>query len=99
MVSHYLRDVVRNVRSASPDASDELEKKVRIIGLPIDLEHIDSAHQARDTHRTTIVFNHAPIASKQPDLFLDVAEGVLTHTDAHFLLTRHFSDGSPALLT
>jgi glycosyltransferase involved in cell wall biosynthesis len=96
VVSRYLRDVlVRNVRAVSAAAGAELDRRVRVVGLPLDLPRIDAARRPPDAGRLTVVFNHAPIDAKRPGLFLDVTAELLARTTGRLLLTRHVPAGSP----
>ncbi|HEV7931433.1 MAG TPA: hypothetical protein VGP70_03805, partial [Actinomadura sp.] len=96
VVSRFMRDaLIRNVRAVSAAAAAELDRRVRIVGLPLDLPRIDAARRPPDPDRMTVVFNHAPIAAKRPGAFLAVAAEVLVNTSARILLTRHFPMGSP----
>ncbi|GAA2097438.1 glycosyltransferase family 4 protein [Actinomadura alba] len=96
VVSRYLRDVlVRNVHAVSAAAGAELDRRVRVVGLPLDLPRIDAARRPPEPDRPTTVFNHAPIAAKRPGAFLDVTAELLTRTTGRVVLTRHFPRGSP----
>jgi glycosyltransferase involved in cell wall biosynthesis len=95
LVSRHLRGTIeRTVRTASTDAAAELLPRLRVVGLPLDLPRIDRARRPRPSRPATVVFNHAPIAAKRPDRFLDVAATLLDRTDAHLLITRRFPPGA-----
>ncbi|MEV0974341.1 glycosyltransferase family 4 protein [Microtetraspora glauca] len=96
VVSDYMRrTILGGVSSVSEKAADELAGKVRVVGLPLDLERIDAARRPGTRNGTTIVFNHAPNSAKQPGVFLDTAEEILERTGARILVTRHFPERSP----
>lgn len=96
LVSRHLRDVlVRQVRAVSAAAGAELDRRVRVVGLPLDLPRIDAARVPPAPDRLTTVFNHAPIAAKRPGVFLDVAAELLARTAGRVLLTRNVGAGSP----
>lgn len=97
VVSRYMRDtIVRTVGATSADAAAEVDARLRVTGLPLDLRRIDAARQPVAADGTTVVFNHAPIAAKRPRVFLDVAAAVLAaETTTRVLLTRHLPPGSP----
>jgi len=96
VVSRYMRDtLVDTVRAESEGAGRELAAKIRCVGLPLDLRRIDAAHRDRKDGPATVVFNHAPIAAKQPGLFFDVAAELLQQTSACILVTRHIGPDSP----
>ena len=103
VVSRYMRDtILRHVAEASGAAAAEVEGRLRVVGLPLDLPSIDAARPPSGTGRPDhqdhlrIVFNHAPIAAKQPGAFLDIAAEVLAATPTtEILVTRHIPDDSP----
>src|SRR3712207_7837869 len=45
--------------------------------------------------RSTVVFNHAPVSSKNPELFARVMARVLPHHDVGVLITRDFAPRQP----
>jgi glycosyltransferase involved in cell wall biosynthesis len=90
VVSSYMREaILRGVSRSSQSAARELRGKLRVVGLPLDLSRIDAAHRPKPAGSPTIVFNHAPIAAKRPEVFLDVAAPALAGTNASILMTRH----------
>ncbi|WP_283137449.1 hypothetical protein [Rhizohabitans arisaemae] len=95
-VSDYMRStILGGVRSVSEKAADALAGKLRVVGLPLDLERIDAARRADVRDGITVVFNHAPNTAKQPGVFLDVAADALENTAARILVTRRFPEQSP----
>lgn len=94
--SAYLRRTLYDsVARLHPVLAHRLLSRMRCVGLPLDTETIDR-HRPDDRHRQpTIVFNHAPISSKNPDIFTCAMIEVLQCTDADLLFTRHFPPGAP----
>jgi glycosyltransferase involved in cell wall biosynthesis len=89
VVSHYMRTtLLAAVGEVSAALAAELRRRVRVVGLPLDLPRIDAARRRR-SGPPTVVFNHAPIAAKHPEVFLDVAAQALARTDYRILITRH----------
>lgn len=94
--SAYLRQTLaESVGRLNPGVADRLVSTVRCVGLPLDTHLIDRYRASTSTGRRTIVFNHAPIRSKDPDLFVHSMIEVLDRTDAEVLFTRRFSDDAP----
>jgi glycosyltransferase involved in cell wall biosynthesis len=97
LVSWYLhRALLVSVAEAGPVAAKELAARLRPVGLPLDLDRIDAARAPRDDSRVTVVFNHAPIRAKRPELFLAAAGEVLRRTDARVVVTRYVPPHEPA---
>jgi hypothetical protein len=93
--SEFIRDtVIDNVRNYNSDTADIIAGKSRIVGLPIDTELIDSYRSARRFSRTTVVFNHAPVAAKNPIEFINTIERVMSKFDINVLFTRAFDPGA-----
>ncbi|MGW1779503.1 glycosyltransferase family 4 protein [Streptomyces sp. NPDC002143] len=104
--------LLSSLAEAGPVAAKELTARLRPVGLPLDLARIDAArppeHEESKEHEesdrdgggggggVTIVFNHAPIPAKRPELFVAAADEVLRRTSARFVVTRHFPAGGPA---
>ena len=97
-VSEWLAGtILASVHSASKTAAEELEPRLRTVGLPLDLARIDAARQPEDAGPPTVVFNHAPVTAKRPELFFELAWELLRRTDARLLVTRRFPAASPGL--
>jgi glycosyltransferase involved in cell wall biosynthesis len=91
LVSEYLRGVLRReIAAFNADLAAELAPRMRVIGLPIDTELIDACRPPREDGPTTVVFNHAPAASKRPEVFLQVVARLLAEHEVRVLLTRRF---------
>jgi glycosyltransferase involved in cell wall biosynthesis len=86
LVSDYLRATLRE----SVGAFNAPLAKCEVVGLPQDVERIDAYRTDERSARTTIVFNHAPVASKNPELFVRVMHRVLPRHDVQVLFTRRF---------
>jgi glycosyltransferase involved in cell wall biosynthesis len=93
LVSHHLRAVLdEHIAQFNPGLGAELAARMTVVGLPIDTDLIDACRPTgAGSPRTRVVFNHAPIASKRPEVFLDVAAELLSEQgDVDVLLTRRF---------
>jgi glycosyltransferase involved in cell wall biosynthesis len=89
--------MLASVRCASKAAAEELGPRLRTVGLPLDLARIDAARAPEDTGPPVVVFNHAPVTAKRPELFFELAWELLRRTDARLLVTRRFPAASPGL--
>ncbi len=91
LVSDYLRATLwRTISAFNADLAKSLDAKCEVVGLPLDVERIDSCRTSERWARTTIVYNHGPVASKSPDLFVRVMHRVLRRSDVQVLFTRRF---------
>jgi glycosyltransferase involved in cell wall biosynthesis len=91
LVSDYLRATLRDTICAfNAPLAKSLDAKCEVVGLPLDVERIDACRTDERWTRTTVVFNHAPVASKNPDLFVHVMHRVLPRYDVQVLFTRRF---------
>jgi hypothetical protein len=91
LVSEYMRNTLRsNIGSFSQAVAERLNAKAAVVGLPLDIEHIDACRTERRFPRTTMVFNHAPVSSKNPELFVRVLHRILPRYDVNVLFTRAF---------
>ncbi len=98
VASEWMADtILTNVRAASPAAADDLAPLLRRVGLPLDLHRIDAAWRPEDPGPPTVIFNHAPVNAKRPELFFELAWELLRRTDARLLVTRRFSGISTGL--
>ncbi len=94
--SNYLRATLRRTISAfNAPLAKSLDAKCEVVGLPLDVERIDACRTGERWARTTVVFNHAPIASKNPELFARVMRRVLPRYDLQVLFTRRFPPTQP----
>ena len=91
LVSEYLRATLwRTISAFNAPLAKSLDAKYEVVGLPLDIERIDACRTDERWARTTIVFNHAPVASKNPELFVRVMRRVLPRYDVQVLFTRRF---------
>ena len=66
-----------------------------MVGLPLDVDRMDACRSDQRFPHPTVVFNHAPVSSKNPDLFARVMARVLPHHDVGVLITRDFAPWQP----
>ena len=94
VTSVYMRDVlIENIEMVSPEAAAVIAAKIAVVGLPLDMPRMDKQKALARSQRPTIIYNHAPIESKRPDIFIEAAGQVLAAHDATVLFTRRFSSG------
>ena len=94
LASRYMqRTLHENISALSPRIAATLDAKVRVVGLPIDIRAMDANRTHRRFSRPTIVYNHAPINSKDPHLFLNAAELILRQRKVNILFTRKIPPG------
>jgi len=91
LVSDYLRATLwRTISAFNAPLAKSLDAKCEVVGLPLDVERIDACRTADRWACTTVVFNHAPVASKNPDLFVRVMRRILRRYEVQVLFTRRF---------
>ncbi len=91
LVSDYLRTTLcRSISAFNAPLAKSLDAKFEVVGLPLDVERIDACRTEERAPGTTVVFNHAPVASKNPDLFVRVMGRILPRHDVRVLFTRRF---------
>jgi glycosyltransferase involved in cell wall biosynthesis len=91
LVSNYLRATLwRTISAFNTPLARLLDAKFEVVGLPLDVERIDASRTDERWPRTTVVFNHAPVASKNPELFVRVMRRILPRYDVRVLFTRRF---------
>lgn len=94
LVSEHMRLTLRaNIGALNENVARAVDAKAVVVGLPLDVERIDACRTDRRSERTTVVFNHAPVSSKNPDVFVRVMARVLPHYDVAVLFTRTFAAG------
>jgi glycosyltransferase involved in cell wall biosynthesis len=75
--------------------AEKIDARAAVVGLPLDIDRIDACRSGRRFSRTTVVFNHAPVSSKNPDLFARVMARVLPKHDVAVLITRDVAPWQP----
>ena len=86
------RVILEHVAAWQPEAAERLEAKVAVVGLPIDTGRLDACRTEEKFDVPTIVFNHSLIASKQPELFAEVAARALERHEVNVVVTRQVED-------
>lgn len=95
LVSNYMRTTLRsNIAVLNPALATQVDNKARVVGIPLDTQFIDACRTDDRLGRTTIVFNHAPVESKNPDVFVRAVAPVLQSHDVAVLFTRRFGPGA-----
>lgn len=96
VVSEYMRRTLQaSIGELSAELAEEILGRTAVVGLPIDTELIEQYRTSRRFSRLTIVFNHAPVLSKGPDVFARVAERILRRYDVNLIVTRRFDRNAP----
>lgn len=91
LVSEYMHATLRNnIGAFNRAVADRVAAKAAVVGLPLDTRRIDSCRTDERFPRTTVVFNHAPVSSKNPELFVRVTDRLLPRYDLNVLFTRAF---------
>jgi glycosyltransferase involved in cell wall biosynthesis len=94
LVSEHMRLTLRsNIGALNEDLAWQVDAKAVVVGLPRAVERIDACRTDERSERTTVVFNHAPVSSKNPCLFVRVMARVLPRYDVAVLFTRNFAPG------
>lgn len=96
LVSEYMRTTLRNTIGAfNTPLAEHVDAHAAVVGLPLAVDRIDTCRTGRTFPCTTVVFNHAPVSSKNPDLFARVMARVLPDYDVAVLITRDFAPWQP----
>jgi glycosyltransferase involved in cell wall biosynthesis len=96
LASEYLRvTLLKNIGAFNMSLARQLDAKAVVVGLPLDVKRIDACRTDLRLPLTTVVFNHAPVSSKNPDLFARVLARLLPRHDVAVLFTRYFAPGQP----
>jgi len=96
LVSEYMRDTLRrSIGAFHPGVAEQVLAKASVVGLPIDTATIDRCRTGESFERPTVVFNHAPVSSKNPALFVQVMGSVMARHPVKVLFTRRFDPTSP----
>ncbi|MCU1604791.1 MAG: hypothetical protein JWP46_1256 [Modestobacter sp.] len=96
LVSEYMRTTLRDTIGAfNTTVAEQVDARAAVVGLPLDVDRIDACRSGRRFPRTTVVFNHAPVFSKNPDVFARVMDRVLPQYEVDVLITRDFAPWQP----
>ena len=96
LVSEYMRTTLRTTIGAfNTPLAEQIDAHAAVVGLPLDVDRMDACRSDRRSPRPTVVFNHAPVSSKNPELFARVMARVLAHHDVGVLITRDFALWQP----
>jgi glycosyltransferase involved in cell wall biosynthesis len=96
LVSEYMRTTLRTTIGAfNTPLAEQIDASAAVVGLPLDVDRMDACRSDRRFPRPTVVFNHAPVSSKNPDLFARVMARVLPQHDVGVLITRDFAPRQP----
>jgi glycosyltransferase involved in cell wall biosynthesis len=91
LVSHQMQATLRaSIGAFNEPLATYLETRYEVVGLPLDVARIDESRTDERDPRPTVVFNHAPVASKDPDMFVRVMRRILPRYDVGVLFTRMF---------
>ena len=91
LVSHQMHETLRTaIGEFNPSVAKMLESKYEVVGLPLDVQMIEASRTGTRDPRPLIVFNHAPVASKDPEMFVRVMRRILPRYDVRVLFTRKF---------
>jgi glycosyltransferase involved in cell wall biosynthesis len=96
LVSEYMRTTLRSTIGAfNAPLAEHVDAHTAVVGLPLAVDRIDTCRTGRRFPRPTVVFNHAPVSSKNPELFARVMARLLPHQDVAVLITRDFAPWKP----
>lgn len=91
LVSDQMQDTLRaSIGAFNEPLATSLETRYEVVGLPLDVTRIEKSRTDERDARPTVVFNHAPVASKDPDMFVRVMRRILPRHDVGVLFTRMF---------
>ncbi len=96
LVSEYMRTTLRTTIGAfNTPLAEQIVASAAVVGLPLDIDRMDACRSGYRFPRPTVVFNHAPVSSKNPDRFARVMARVLPQHDVGVLITRDFAPWQP----
>ena len=88
------RTVIEGIESHNATVAQTVARKSRVVGLPMDTDLIDACRTDESFSRTTVTFNHAPVAAKNPREFIIVISRLMERYDINVMFTRAFEDGT-----
>ena len=96
-VSEYMKQALfKNISKFNPKLAEEIYKKIRVVGLPINFDLIDSFKTFKKSPRITIIFNHNFLSSKNPVMFLRVMKRIFKKYNVNLIITRKIPPEDPA---
>lgn len=91
LVSDQMRETLQQtIGEFNAALARDLDARCHVVGLPLDVARIDTFRTDARDPCPTIIFNHAPVASKDPDMFVRVIRRILPRYDIRVLFTRKF---------
>jgi len=91
LVSEQIRETLeRSIGAFNAGLARRLASRYRVVGLPLDVARIEAHRTTERDPCPTVVFNHAPVSSKDPEMFVRVIRRVLPRHDVRVLFTRRF---------
>lgn len=97
VVSEYMKKTLfKNISKLNLKLAKEIHKKIKVVGLPISPDLIDSFKTSKKFPRLTIIFNHAFTPSKNPVMFLRVMKRILKKYNVNLIITREVPQKDPA---
>ena len=99
VVSEYMRETLSQaITRFSPAVAASIIDRTSVVGLPIDEAGLTRERQGRQGQGegVRVLFNHAPTAAKNPEMFLRVMDRILAQRhDVTVVLTRRFGKNDP----
>jgi glycosyltransferase involved in cell wall biosynthesis/SAM-dependent methyltransferase len=99
VVSEYMRETLSQaITRFSSAVAASIISRTTVVGLPIDEAGLTRERQRRQSQgeEVRVLFNHAPTAAKNPEMFLRVMDRILAQRhDVTVVLTRRFGENDP----
>jgi glycosyltransferase involved in cell wall biosynthesis len=99
VVSEYMRETLSQaITRFSSAVAASIISRTTVVGLPIDEAGLTRERQRRQSQgeEVRVLFNHAPTAAKNPEMFLRVMDRILAQRhDVTVVLTRRFGEDDP----
>jgi glycosyltransferase involved in cell wall biosynthesis len=99
VVSEYMRETLSQaITRFSPAVAASIIDRATVVGLPIDEAGLTRERQRPQSQgeEVRVLFNHAPTAAKNPEMFLRVMDRILAQRhDVTVVLTRRFGQNDP----